>query len=62
VALDQAPELLLAAYGSFSLVAFAMYRADKRAAQRAEWRIPEVNLKIEVEIGDENELEIELTW
>ena len=44
VALDQAPGLLLAAYGLFSLAAFAMYRADKRAAERAAWRVPEVNL------------------
>jgi len=34
-----------------------------RAGRRITVRVPdEVNLKIEVEIGDENELEIELTW
>lgn len=44
VALDRAPVLLFAPYGLFSVVAFAMYRADKHAAQRAAWRIPEVDL------------------
>jgi len=35
----------------------------QRAGRRITVRVPdEVNLKIEVEIGDENELEIELTW
>jgi len=35
----------------------------QRAGRRSTVRVPdEVNLKIEVEIGDENELEIELTW
>jgi amphi-Trp domain-containing protein len=34
-----------------------------RAGQRITVRVPdEVNLKIEVEIADESELEIELTW
>ena len=34
-----------------------------RGGQRITVGVPdEVNLKIEVEIGDENELEIELTW
>jgi amphi-Trp domain-containing protein len=34
-----------------------------RAGRRITIRVPdEVSLKIEVEIGDENELEIELTW
>jgi amphi-Trp domain-containing protein len=33
------------------------------AGRRITIRVPdEVSLKIEVEIGDENELEIELTW
>ena len=44
VALDRAPALLLVLYGLLSLMAFTLYRADKRAAQRAEWRIPEVQL------------------
>ena len=35
----------------------------ERAGKRITVRVPdEVNLKIEVEIGDDNELEIELTW
>ena len=35
----------------------------ERAGQRVTVRVPdEVDLKVEVEIGDENELEIELTW
>lgn len=44
VALDLAPVLLLAPYGLFSVVAWAMYRADKLAALRGERRIPEVDL------------------
>jgi len=44
VALDQAPVLLLAPYGLFSVVGFAMYRADKFAAKRGAWRTPEANL------------------
>ncbi len=44
VALGQAPVLLLAPYCLFSVVGFAMYRADKLAAQRGAWRIPEANL------------------
>ena len=35
----------------------------ERGESRFTLRVPdEVDLKIEVEIGDENELEIELTW
>lgn len=35
----------------------------ERAGKRITVRVPdEVNLKVEVELGDENELEIELTW
>ncbi len=35
----------------------------ERGGQRVTVSIPDqVNLKVEVEIGDENELEIELTW
>jgi amphi-Trp domain-containing protein len=35
----------------------------ERDGRRITVRVPdEVDLKIEVEIGDENELEIELTW
>ena len=35
----------------------------ERGGNRITVRIPdEVNLKVEVEVGDENELEIELTW
>jgi amphi-Trp domain-containing protein len=35
----------------------------ERAGQRVTVRVPdEIDLKVEVEIGDENELEIELTW
>lgn len=44
VALDRAPLLLLAAYGLVSVVAFGMYRADKRAAERGAWRVPEAHL------------------
>ena len=37
--------------------------AFEREGRRITVDVPdEVNLKIEVEIGDENELEIELTW
>ncbi len=35
----------------------------ERAGNKITVRVPdEVNLKVEVEIGEENELEIELTW
>ena len=35
----------------------------EREGRRITVRVPdEVNLKVEVELGDENELEIELTW
>jgi amphi-Trp domain-containing protein len=35
----------------------------QRAGKTITVKIPdEVNLKVEVELGDENELEIELTW
>jgi len=35
----------------------------ERAGRRITVRVPdEVALKVEVELGDENELEIELTW
>jgi amphi-Trp domain-containing protein len=35
----------------------------ERDGHRITVRIPdEVNLKVEVELGDDNELEIELTW
>ena len=35
----------------------------ERGENRITVRVPdEVNLKVEVELGDENELEIELTW
>ena len=35
----------------------------ERGGHRITVRVPdEVNLKVEVELGDENELEIELTW
>ncbi|KRF02908.1 MULTISPECIES: amphi-Trp domain-containing protein [Nocardioides] len=35
----------------------------QREGRRITVRIPdEVNLKVEVELGDDNELEIELTW
>jgi len=35
----------------------------QRGGQRITVRVPdEVDLKIEVELGDDNELEIELTW
>ena len=35
----------------------------ERGGQRITVSIPdEVNLKVEVELGEENELEIELTW
>jgi len=40
----RAQGLLLALYCSFSLVGFAMNRADKFAAERGAWRIPEANL------------------
>lgn len=44
VALGEAPLLLLAPYGAFSLIAFEMYRADKIAAGRRGWRISQANL------------------
>jgi uncharacterized membrane protein YsdA (DUF1294 family) len=44
VAMDQAPVLLLTPYGLFSVVGFAMYRADKFAAERGAWRTPETKL------------------
>lgn len=35
----------------------------QREGRRITVRIPdEINLKVEVELGDDNELEIELTW
>jgi amphi-Trp domain-containing protein len=35
----------------------------ERGGRRITVRVPdEVDLKIEVELGDENELEVELTW
>lgn len=35
----------------------------QRDGRRITVRVPdEVNLKVEVELGDDNELEIELTW
>ncbi|HET7349929.1 MAG TPA: amphi-Trp domain-containing protein [Marmoricola sp.] len=35
----------------------------ERSGRRVTVRVPdEVDVKVEVEIGDENELEIELTW
>jgi amphi-Trp domain-containing protein len=35
----------------------------QRGGNRVTVRVPdEVNLKVEVELGDDNELEIELTW
>lgn len=35
----------------------------ERGGQRITVRVPdEVEMKIEVELGDENELEVELTW
>lgn len=43
-ALGRVPVLLLAPYVLFSLVGFAMYRADKVAAERGSWRISEANL------------------
>ena len=44
VALGPAPVLLLAPYCLFSVVGFAMYRADKIAAERGTWRTPEATL------------------
>jgi uncharacterized membrane protein YsdA (DUF1294 family)/cold shock CspA family protein len=44
VALDRAPVLLLAPYCLFSVVGFAMYRADKIAAERGTWRTSEATL------------------
>ena len=44
VALNQAPVLLLVPYCLFSVVGFAMYRADKITAQRGTWRVSEANL------------------
>lgn len=42
--LDQFPVALLAAYGVLSGLTFAMYRADKSAAQQGRWRTPESTL------------------
>ena len=44
MALDQAPLLLLAPYCLFSVVGFAIYRADKLAAARGARRTPEADL------------------
>ncbi len=44
VALGSVPSLVLAPYALFSVIAFAMYRADKTAAERGAWRVPEANL------------------
>ena len=42
--LDEVPVMVLAAYGLFSAVAFAMYGADKSAAARGSWRTSESTL------------------
>jgi uncharacterized membrane protein YsdA (DUF1294 family)/cold shock CspA family protein len=44
VALGRVPALVMAPYALLSVVAFAMYRADKTAAERGAWRVPEANL------------------
>lgn len=44
IALGKAPVLLVPLYGLLSMVGLAMYGADKSAAQRGAWRIPEANL------------------
>jgi uncharacterized membrane protein YsdA (DUF1294 family) len=36
--------VVLAAYGGMSILAFALYAADKRRASRAQWRISEATL------------------
>jgi uncharacterized membrane protein YsdA (DUF1294 family)/cold shock CspA family protein len=46
VLLDRVPVLLLPAYGFLSLVAFAMYRGDKAAAEQGAWRTPEFSLHL----------------
>jgi amphi-Trp domain-containing protein len=55
------------AAGRLHAVADALARNNsvefERAGRRISVQVPdEVNLKVEVELGDENELEIELTW
>jgi uncharacterized membrane protein YsdA (DUF1294 family)/cold shock CspA family protein len=46
VMLDRAPVLLVPAYGFLSLIAFAMYRGDKAAAEQGAWRTPESSLHL----------------
>jgi uncharacterized membrane protein YsdA (DUF1294 family)/cold shock CspA family protein len=46
VMLDRVPVLLIPAYGFLSLVAFAMYRGDKSAAEQRAWRTPESSLHL----------------
>ena len=44
VAWGRIPVVLMAGYAVLSLGAFTMYRADKAAAERGEWRIKETTL------------------
>ncbi|MEQ6902664.1 DUF1294 domain-containing protein [Nocardioides sp. YIM 152588] len=51
VALDEVPTLLMAAYGVLSVVAFALYRSDKSAAEHGRWRTPESTLHTVALVG-----------
>ena len=46
VTLNKLPIILLGAYGLLSLLAFAMYKKDKSAAEWDEWRTPESTLHL----------------
>ena len=51
VILDRAPAVLLVPYALFSLLAVAMYGADKSAARRGTWRVSEANLHLVAVVG-----------
>lgn len=51
VTLDRAPMMLLIPYALFSLLAVAMYGADKSAARRGTWRVSEANLHLVGVVG-----------
>lgn len=40
------PLLLAVSYGTMSVLAFALYGADKAAARRGAWRVPEATLHL----------------
>ena len=49
--LDRVPGILVAAYAVLSVVAIVMYRLDKTAALRGEWRISESSLHLVALVG-----------